>query len=166
MADSTGGGLLGLIYPQCNVPVHEITSEEVAAECGKYSGYLWVGGIALLCVIGLGLYVYHINTQPAGYVPAMSIITATLIAVGIVAVSWFAVPALTSYINVQSWKGYQARIQSLVAQGYSQQAALQQIETNDNVAQQVSATNNIAGAIMGGGIASSVQPPAPRAATA
>lgn len=154
MADNTGGGLLGILMPQCNVPVHEMPTLEMAASCGRYSGYFWAAGLSVLALGLAAFYAWQVGRQGADYKPYISLTVAWLLAIAIAVLAWLLMPRITSYLHGQEWRGYRARLSSYEAAGYTPQQAMAQLEANDNIAQQVQSTNNIAAAIGGAGLLS------------
>ncbi|BBI30393.1 hypothetical protein QKT49_gp370 [Acanthamoeba castellanii medusavirus] len=155
MADNTGGGLLGILMPQCNVPVHEMPTLEMAASCGRYSGYFWAAGLSVLALGLAAFYAWQVSKQGADYKPYISLTVAWLLAIAIAVLAWLLMPRITSYLHGQEWRGYRARLSSYEAAGYTPQQAMAQMETNDNIAQQIRSTNNIAAAIGGAGLLNS-----------
>jgi hypothetical protein len=158
---SAGNGLLGIFMPACNVPLYQMDSNEVASQCGRYSGLMSAGGVAILAFIVAGVYAFYAwqkaKSDPK-YKPAISTTVAWLIAIGVSLVAWVGLPPLMSYYQSQKWTGYQLQIKNLMSQGMTKIQALDQMGLTARANLAYAGQSTIANAITGaaaGGIASS-----------
>lgn len=129
--------------PRCSVPIFQQTDSTVVENCGRRTGYILAALFSFVSFLFLVSSLWSIykdvisNDEKWGHV----IFTfGCFIIVQIVL--WVALPAITGFLSSYSWKGFQAQLEQLQLQGYSQKEALNQIQSYQQSQLQANATQS------------------------
>jgi amino acid transporter len=153
--------MVNVFDPRCRVPSFQQTDGEIVKLCAKNSGYIISAILTFFVVVGTisSLISYNkskdIEEKNTGEKinRTTGIVGICMLAVLILLLIWFGIPALVSFFSYNSWEGYQEQIKQLESQGYSRAKALKQVQQWKQSQMQAEATTegaaNIADAIRG-----------------
>lgn len=124
------------IDPRCAVPTFLLNNESDADYCGRIYGYItcFIMTIFVLVIVTYLYFQYPYSWNMFLTYSLICIITLFLI--------WLIIPAIAAWMNVISWKGYNAQKDYYMQTGFDKKEALNQLQSLEQTKMQANAITN------------------------
>ena len=127
-----------LIDPRCSIPTFLMDNEEVAAHCGRISGYVTAFILSLILII-FGAIIYFSYVHQSTHFWKFFFFSTIVV---LFIVIWWGIPPWQSWLKKRHWQGYQEQIKSYQSAGITKDEAIKKLQDIYQVNIQADAINN------------------------
>lgn len=112
-----GRGLVGLLFPTCNVPIYQMHDHSVVVTCRHYMGYTRALLITLITAVMAGAYTYYIKSreeQDSTYALSLLLYWTWGIMASMALLSFVGFPFFSSYFDSNMFNTVQIQQQTYI----------------------------------------------------